>query len=349
MKRRLLKAWIWRALLLVLLIPADASSNPRSLPGVRVGEIPAASTSTAGSLSAAMYSQLHTTDNVDPAVTATGSDQAGAYAITKPYTYVTGGNQATPNGVRLPAIASANVPHWVCNFISAPVQVTVTGIGVYPATGETILPLAANALDVLYASQCNVYVPVGTTSWRALSLLTKASNTQNYHSGVTGFYQAPQFHAGITGSSVTGQGDYNLVDNLASALDVTEGANSYANFVTTNSAERIVFGKPFHGTLSTVAAAGTNQATATAIAAGSVWVTVTASDGTKGVTLPTGSTATCVRIMSQPVLVTSVLNVYGHNSDNDTINGAAADAVYAQIAGSSLTYCTADGVAWFSY
>lgn len=103
------------------------------------------------------------------------------------------------------------------------------------------------------------------------------------------------------------------------------------------------------GTKSTVAAAGTDQATATALAAGSDWVTVTAADAAKGVTLPTGAIATCVRIMSQVTAAANTLSVYGHNSDNDTINGAAADAAYVQMAGTSLVYCTADGTAWFTY
>lgn len=101
------------------------------------------------------------------------------------------------------------------------------------------------------------------------------------------------------------------------------------------------------GTKSTVAAAGNNQATATAMAATADWVTVTGVDGTKGITLPSGSVQACVRVMSQDV--TNVLFVYGHNSDNDTINGAAADASYTHAIGTSLVYCTADGTAWFTY
>ena len=34
-----------------------------------------------------------------------------------------------------------------------------------------------------------------------------------------------------------------LTDNLADALNITEGSNSYLKFVTTNSSEQIVFGK----------------------------------------------------------------------------------------------------------
>ncbi len=103
------------------------------------------------------------------------------------------------------------------------------------------------------------------------------------------------------------------------------------------------------GMLATAAAAGTNQATATALTAGSDFYTITAADGAKGITLTQAAAGTCFRVMSQVTGATNTLLVYGHNSDNDTINGAAADAAYVQMAGTSLTYCTADGTAWFTY
>lgn len=152
-------------------------------------------------------------------------------------------------------------------------------------------------------------------------------------------------NSGITLNGTNGANDINLVDNLASAADFTESTNSYMNFTTTNGAEKVIFGRPFRGTLSTVAAAGSVQGDAGTIAAGSVWVTVTAADGTKGVTLPSGSSSTCVRVMSQ--VVGSVLKVYG--LANDTVNGGSANAAYSQLGGTALDYCTSDGVAWFSY
>ena len=41
----------------------------------------------------------------------------------------------------------------------------------------------------------------------------------------------------------TGLNKISLRDNLASALDITEGSNSYINFVTTDGAEKIVVSK----------------------------------------------------------------------------------------------------------
>ena len=41
----------------------------------------------------------------------------------------------------------------------------------------------------------------------------------------------------------TGDNKITLTDNLASALDITESTNSYLKFTTTNSGEKVVFGK----------------------------------------------------------------------------------------------------------
>lgn len=101
------------------------------------------------------------------------------------------------------------------------------------------------------------------------------------------------------------------------------------------------------GTLSTVAATGSTQADSVALGATAEFVTVTAADGTKGAQLPAGSGARRIRVMNQ--VIASVLKVYGNNSDNDTVNGGAADAAYSQAGGTSLIYATSDGTNWFTY
>lgn len=102
------------------------------------------------------------------------------------------------------------------------------------------------------------------------------------------------------------------------------------------------------GAHASVAAAGDTIADCTALTSVNLnsEVTVTGADGTKAICLPTGSYPGCIRIMSSAV--TSALDVFGNNSDNDTIAGAAADAVFVQTARTSLKYCTADGVAWLT-
>lgn len=101
------------------------------------------------------------------------------------------------------------------------------------------------------------------------------------------------------------------------------------------------------GTKATVAAAGTNQATGTALTAADNWVRVTGADGTKGVTLPSGSGQRCIRMRN--VSNTSDLNVYGHNSDNDTIEGGAADAVFVLKAAAAAVFCSSNGTDWLTY
>lgn len=109
------------------------------------------------------------------------------------------------------------------------------------------------------------------------------------------------------------------------------------------------------GSRSTVAAAGTNQATCTQLASATMGsnVAVTAADATKAVCLPTGGSAStyipaCLTIQSTVNTNTAYLPVFGSASDDDTINGAAADAVYTMGAGARVTFCTIDGVAWLT-
>ncbi len=109
------------------------------------------------------------------------------------------------------------------------------------------------------------------------------------------------------------------------------------------------------GSRSTVVAAGTNQGSCTqlgSVTMGST-VAVTVADATKAVCLPTGGTSTtyipgCVTIQSTVNTNTAYLPVFGSATDDDTINGAAGDAVFTMGAGSRVTFCTIDGVAWLT-
>jgi len=103
------------------------------------------------------------------------------------------------------------------------------------------------------------------------------------------------------------------------------------------------------GGQATVAAAGTTQATSTALASVNMnaEVVVTGANGTAGITLLTGALPGCISVYSSAI--TSALNVFGHNSDDDTIAGAAADAVFVQTARTRVKYCTVNGVAWLTY
>ncbi len=108
------------------------------------------------------------------------------------------------------------------------------------------------------------------------------------------------------------------------------------------------------GAKSTVVAAGDTIADGTAFGSATMGceVNVTGADGTKAVTLPTGGSATtyipgCISVFSSAV--TSALDVFPNNSDNDTIAAGAADAVFVQTARSRVKYCSINGIDWLTY
>lgn len=103
----------------------------------------------------------------------------------------------------------------------------------------------------------------------------------------------------------------------------------------------------FLGVRGVAAATGTTQATATALTTASDTWAVTGADGTKGVTLPTGSTGNCFSIHNRGA---AALPVYGHNSDDDTINGGSADASVSMPAFTKAIFCLeTNATAWTTY
>jgi len=94
------------------------------------------------------------------------------------------------------------------------------------------------------------------------------------------------------------------------------------------------------------AAAGTNQATATALGAGFSWVT--AADGTKGVALPTG-VAGLVVIVKNDDTANAILKVYSANDSNSAaINAVASGTAYSMAAKTSVMFVAYSAVQWFS-
>ena len=99
-----------------------------------------------------------------------------------------------------------------------------------------------------------------------------------------------------------------------------------------------------------ITAAGTNQATFTAMTSANLGANVAISgcDGTKGVTLPSGSNMGCIGIVN--LSGTATCGVAGHNSDNDAIGELANDATYTLAAGATAVMCSlTSGTAWWPY
>lgn len=111
-----------------------------------------------------------------------------------------------------------------------------------------------------------------------------------------------------------------LGDNLADALNITEGSNSYMKFVTTNSSEQIVFGKnsTFNGT--TIADLGT--VTTADIDGGSIDGTTI---GTTTAAAITGTTidATTDFTIGSTVITDDVITFTPSTSDTVTLTAAA--------------------------
>jgi hypothetical protein len=94
------------------------------------------------------------------------------------------------------------------------------------------------------------------------------------------------------------------------------------------------------------AAAGTNQATGTALGAGFSWVT--GADATKGVALPTG-VAGLVVIVKNDDTANAVLKVYSANDGNSAaINAVASGTAYSMAAKTSCMFVAYSATQWFS-
>jgi len=91
----------------------------------------------------------------------------------------------------------------------------------------------------------------------------------------------------------------------------------------------------------TVAATGTNQATAAAIASG--FTLVSAADATKGVKLPAAAAGLVVIVKNGE---NAVLKLYPNTSD--AINGLSANAALSMAANTSAVLVAYDSTTWYS-
>ena len=88
----------------------------------------------------------------------------------------------------------------------------------------------------------------------------------------------------------------------------------------------------------TLAAAGTNQATAAVITlTGSGVVYATGANATKGILLPVGKVGQRLAVVNDAG-ANAVLNVYGNTGDSATINGTAGATAYAQVAKTTVEF-----------
>lgn len=151
----------------------------------------------------------------------------------------------------------------------------------------------------------------------------------------------------------TGQAIVAVKDNLASALEIKEGANSIAKVVTTTSGKKIVLGYTLDSGVqvrskgASTAAAGTTTADATVLPARTAGVyPTTAADDTKGVRIHADDNVAGTKIIIFNGVSNKILKIYPPSGG--TINGAAADAAFSTASGKgAMLYCDAAGT-WFA-
>lgn len=98
-----------------------------------------------------------------------------------------------------------------------------------------------------------------------------------------------------------------------------------------------------HVAVGTVAATGSTQGDAAALAAGFNWVT--AADATKGVVLPTGETGLVVTVKNDDT-ANAILKVYPPTGGK--INALSTNAAISMAAVTSATFYCYDGTQWFT-
>lgn len=197
-------------------------------------------------------------------VTAAGATQGTATPITARISYIVGGNG---NGIRLPAGRPAGEA-WtiICNTAGTPGINGTNFVTVYPATGETITPNAANASNPLWAGNSHVYLSLGGGSWRVSDIGHLLSDaTSEMYSGSPLFYRLVNMYGTLTLNSAnldmfggTGANGIRFNDNLNEGLWIGEGANRYMSFRSTDNSEEVVFAKPISGYRASVNVLTTN-------------------------------------------------------------------------------------------
>ena len=164
----------------------------------------------------------------------------------------------------------------------------------------------------------------------------------------------------ITYGGVTMTNKITLTDNLADALNITEGANSYIKFTTTDAAEQIVFGKntTFSGTtiasLGTVTTADINGGTLDGVVIGGA--AAAAGTFTAVAVTNTATTTNAVSISANALTTGSALDITSNSAGKTTgglVNIAQTGATTTQTAPSLTVSTTAStnvgaGVASFT-
>lgn len=202
------------------------------------------------------------------------------------------------------------------------------GLAFSGATGANVVTVPDNLADAWNLKEgSNSYIKVVTTDAGETVVITPLATLV----------------AGISFAGVTGANLLKMVDNLANALEIKEGANSYLKITTTDGAEAITFGKMPRIPTTTVAAAGNAQGNAGVLIEGGNQVT--GADDTKGVVLPSAVAGMVVIVKS--TVANKILKVYPNTSD--AINAIVADSPISLASGPTpALFWAFDATSWYT-
>jgi len=279
---------------------------------------------------------------VDASVTAAGTTQGTATALTKTYNII---NTATANqGVKLPDCA-AGVRVTVFNSTTATVKI-------YPQTGESINDLSANTALDLGPEKGRDFVGISATQFQTTDEGDAVVSTTIDASGLASLDGGIDVDGAFTVANTSGNIDTTGtldVDGLAS-LDGGIDVNG-SNFTVATDGDiatqgdlsvtgtTTLSGDLKYGVTDSITAAGSTQGDATALTE-TVNIVTTATAG-QGVKLKTAVAGLRVEIYNT---TSNDIKVYPDTSD--TIDGGSANAAKDLPTGTSMTLVCKDATNW---
>jgi len=279
---------------------------------------------------------------VDASVTAAGTTQGTATALTKTYNIV---NTATNNqGVQLPD-ASSGTRVTIFNSTSATIKI-------YPYTNESINDLTANAALSLGSEKGRDFVAVSATQWQSTDEGDAVVATTIDATGLASLDGGIDVDGAFTVADTSGNIDTSgtlTIDGLSSldgGIDVngsnftvaTDGDVSTAGDLSVTGTTTLS-GDLKYGVTAAITAAGSDQGTATAMTE-TINVVTTATAG-QGVKLKSAVAGLKVEVYNT---TSNDIKVYPNTSD--TIDGGSANAAKDLPAKCSMVIVCKDATNW---
>ena len=202
-------------------------------------------------------------------ITATGTDQAGAAAITGASRHVSITGGAANNGVRLPATPAAGDTYYV-NVTDAVLSNPNSGtfVNVYPGSGGKFRHRNANValtLSAFHGVLVRCTIGGATPTWEAammwpyytgfnelaISLPTNWYGLNTYVGRIDSYGNIQMFNGSsiLFAQAATNVNKIAVPDNIADAFSIQETGNKFITICTTDNAEGVIIPKALWGQL----------------------------------------------------------------------------------------------------